>query len=156
MYLWRVLSASPLMTGSWRFCPEWTPRVGRTGPESVQWRRRRNVKEGAPGSHQVRNTPSKCNRGRILENVDADVLKFVSNIKTNLSMHFTLQVREKIKHGTTRGITVFAPVVSSVIVFKRLGGSSLSRGGSRRLVQGRSRRRPNRRRVLKKIKRKKN
>lgn len=39
---------------------------------------------------------------------------------TNLSMRFAVQVCEKIKHGTRGDVTVFAPVVSSVIVFKRL------------------------------------
>ena len=44
-------------------------------------------------------------------------------------MRFAVQVREKIKHGARGGVTVLAPVVSCVIVFKRLGGRSLSRSG---------------------------
>lgn len=53
---------------------------------------------------------------------DKELLKTLSDIKTatNLSMCFAVQVCEKIKHGTRGDVTVFAPVVSGIIVFKRL------------------------------------
>lgn len=68
----------------------------------------------------------------------------VSDMKTatNLSMRFAVQVCEKIKHGTRGDVTVFAPVVSSVIVFKRL--QRRGRGPARRFVWGRSGRRRHR------------
>lgn len=56
-------------------------------------------------------------------------------------MRFAVQVCEKIKHGTTRSVTVFAPVVSSIIVFKGLRGRGWSCSGVGRRVQGRLRRR---------------
>lgn len=45
-------------------------------------------------------------------------------------MCFAVQVSEKIKHGARCDVTVFAPVVSGVVVFKQLGERRRGRGGS--------------------------
>lgn len=57
-------------------------------------------------------------------------------------MCFAVQVCEKIKHGTRGDVTVFAPVVSCVIVFKRLWGRGWRRSldSDSWLVRGRPRR----------------
>ncbi len=51
-------------------------------------------------------------------------------------MCFAVQVCKKVKHGTRGDVTVFAPVVSSVIVFKLLRGRGRRRswGADKRLV----------------------
>lgn len=59
---------------------------------------------------------------------------------TNLSMCFAVQVHEKIKHGARRDVTVFAPVISSIVVFKGILDWRRSRGADWRLMRSRSRR----------------
>lgn len=53
---------------------------------------------------------------------------------TNLLMCFAVTVGEKIKHGTRSHVTLLAPVISSVVVFKGIRGRG--RGAGRRSFRG--------------------
>lgn len=89
-----------------------------------------------------------CDRWQVRTGVRLRLM--TSCVETNLSMRFAVQVCEKIKHGTRGEVTVSAPVVSSVIVFKGLRGGrgrgrGRGRGADRRLGGGRTRQRRQRR-----------